>query len=60
VSSTVNLVRVLEQRNAKLLEERNELLAALQALIAHRDELKLGDYPAVTAARAAIAKAEGK
>lgn len=36
----------------------DELVAALQGLIDHRDELKLGDYPAVTRARAALAKVQ--
>ena len=42
--------------NAPLVIAAPELLAALVELIAHRDELGLGDYPAITRARAALAK----
>jgi hypothetical protein len=42
--------------NARLIAAAPDLLAALQDLLAHRDELGLHDYPAVTRARAVLAK----
>ncbi len=45
--------------NATLFAAAPELLAVLQEMIAHRDNLKLCDYPVITQARAALAKATG-
>jgi len=50
-NATTNAAFIVTACNA-----HDELAAALAGLIAHRDELGLGDYPAVTRARAALAK----